>query len=272
MKTISEIKEIHNILFDTLCYLDDFCRKNKIKYFLSNGTLLGAAKYGNFIPWDDDVDVLMPREDYDRLVNLCDISNDRYKLLCVEQVPSWRMPYAKLSCEDTVVNEGEYNFGASVGLSVDIFPIDSWSPCSFIAKIQSFESELLKRLLVCSIGEGFSTEKTGLKKFILKAIWKNGKRIGHKRLQKALLKKASKVHSASKYAGCRMWTCHLFGEVFPAYFFNETVYLDFRGRAFPTIKYFKEYLTGLYGNWTEELPPDKQHSNHEITVWYKDAE
>ena len=185
MKTISEIKEIHNILFDTLCYLDDFCKKNKIKYFLSNGTLLGAAKYGNFIPWDDDVDVLMPREDYDRLVNLCDISNDRYKLLCVEQVPSWRMPYAKLSCEDTVVNEGEYNFGVSVGLSVDIFPIDSWSPCSFIAKIQSFESELLKRLLVCSIGEGFSTEKTGLKKFILKAIWKNGKRIGHKRLQKA---------------------------------------------------------------------------------------
>lgn len=272
MEIISEIKEVHNILYDTLCYLDDFCKKNKIKYFLSNGTLLGAVKYGDFIPWDDDVDILMPRDDYDRLMKLADINNGKYRLLCVEQNPLWRIPYAKLSCEDTVISEGEYNFGVSFGLSVDIFPIDNWSSCSLIAKFQSFESELLKRLLVCSLGGGFTTKKTGLKRHILKAIWKSGKLIGYEKLQKALLKKANKANCKSNYVGCRVWTSHLAGEIFPSHFFDETIYLDFRNRKFPTIRYYEDYLSSLYGDWKEDLPLDKQHSNHEITVWYKNEE
>lgn len=270
MKRIGETKEIQNLLYDTLCYLDDFCQKHKIQYFLSNGTLLGAAKYGDFIPWDDDVDVLMHRSDYDRLVKLSDINNSKYRLLCVEQVPQWRMPYAKLSCEETVVKEGEYDFGVSVGLSVDIFPIDNWNSCSLIAKMQSFESELLKRFHVFSIGGDFFTKKTGLKRCILKLIWKTGKKIGYEKLQKALLKKANKTNCESKYVGCRVWTCHLTGEIFPSDFFEETVYLDFRDRKFPAIKNYANYLSNLYGNWKEDLPLDKQHSNHEITVWYKD--
>ena len=270
MKIISEKKEIQKLLYDALCYLDDFCTKNKIKFFLSNGTLLGAAKYGDFIPWDDDVDVLMPRSDYDRLMKMVNINNGKYRLLCVEQFPQWRMPYAKLSCEETIVKEGKYNFGVSSGLSVDIFPIDNWSSCSLIAKIQSLKSEVLKRLLVYSIGEEFSTEKTGVKRYILKLMWKKGQKMGYEKLQKALLKKANKNNCKSKYVGCRVWTCHLTREIFPADYFKETAYLDFRDRTFPAIKNYENYLSNLYGNWKEELPLDKQRSNHEITVWYKD--
>jgi len=269
MKKIVETKEVQKLLYDALCYLDDFCNKNNIKYFLSNGTLLGAAKYGDFIPWDDDVDVLMPRSDYDRLVKLAGISNSKYRLLCVEQIPQWRMPYAKLSCEETVVKEGEYDFGVSFGLSVDIFPIDNWNSCSQIAKLQSFESELLKRLLVCSIGGDFSTKKTGLKRFILKLIWKTGKKIGFEKLQKSLLKKSNKAKCKSKFVGCRVWTSHLTGEVFPSHYFDEAISLRFRKREFPAIRKYENYLSNIYGNWKEELPLDKQHSNHEITVWYK---
>ena len=68
MKEIGEIKEIQSILYDALCYFDDFCRQNDIQYVLSNGTLLGAAKYGDFVPWDDDVDLIMPRDDLNRFV------------------------------------------------------------------------------------------------------------------------------------------------------------------------------------------------------------
>ena len=272
MKQIG-VNEIHNILYDALCYLDDFCSTNKIQYFLSNGTLLGAAKYGDFIPWDDDVDILMPRKDYDKLMRLTDINNKKYKLLCVEQVPEWRMPYAKLSCEDTLVKEGEYDFGLSFGISIDIFPIDNWSSCSLIAKWQSLESELLKRFLVCSIGGDFATKKTGIKRFILKTIWKIGKQTGHEKLRYTLLHKARKMNSKqSKYVGCRVWTSHLTGEVFPSNYFEHTVYLPFRTQKFPVCENYENYLTSLYGNWRAELPLDKQHSNHEIMVWYKDAE
>ena len=125
-------------------------------------------------------------------------------------------------------------------------------------------------MLVCSIGGEFSTKKTGLKRHILKAIWKKGKSIGYEKLQKALLKKANKNNGKSNYVGCRVWTCHLDREIFPSHFFEEIVYLDFRNRKFPTTRYYENYLSNLYGNWKEELPLDKQHSNHEITVWYKD--
>ena len=273
MREIAEIKELQDILYEALCYLDDVCTKHNIPYFLSNGTLLGAAKYGDFIPWDDDVDVLIPREDYDRLMQLTDISNEKYRLLCVEQVPAWRMPYAKLSCEETVVKEGEYDFGVSFGISVDIFPIDNWSSCRTVAKLQSFKSECLKRLLVCSIGGDFYTQKTGVKRLILKSIWKTGKRVGYVKLQQALLKNTRQSNGKnSQYAGCRAWTCHLHAEVFPTTYFNESRFVEFRGRTFPAIKHYEAYLSSLYGDWKAELPPDQQHSNHEIKVWYKDAE
>ena len=75
MKEIANIRDIHHVLFDLLCYFDDVCRTHGIRYFLSNGSLLGAAKYGDFIPWDDDVDLLLPRQDYDSLMHLTQISS-----------------------------------------------------------------------------------------------------------------------------------------------------------------------------------------------------
>ena len=272
MKVINNIKDVHCVLFGALCYFDDFCSKHGINYFLSNGTLLGAAKYKDFIPWDDDADVLMPRDDYDKLMRLSEINNDRYRLLCSEQIPEWRMPYAKLSCEDTVINEGGYNFGITFGLSVDIFPIDKWSPCLYIAKIQAFRSECLKRLLVCSIGGEFSSAQRGAKRLLLKSIWIVGKGLGYKRVRKKILQSVEKSKKRkNKYSGCLSWTCHLDKEVFPSEYFEETAYLDFCGRAFPVFKEYEHYLDNLYGDWRDELPPEKQHSNHDMKVWWKDA-
>jgi len=273
MKEIDNIEEIHDILYKGLCYLDDFCCKNGIQYFLSNGTLLGAAKYNDFIPWDDDVDILMLREDYEQFTRLTEINNGEYKLFCREQLAEWRMPYAKLSCESTIVQEGDYDFGDTFGLSIDIFPIDSWSPYLLIAKAQAFKSECLKRLLVCSIGGiEFSTHQKGIKRFVVKGIWRIGKAMGHERIRRIILKSVQKSKSnKNKYAGCRVWTCHLAGEIFPSSYFKEIVCLDFRGRKFPTIRNYENYLSNLYGDWKEELPLDKQCSNHNIKVWYRDA-
>ena len=273
MKRIIDIKDIQDELFKALCYFDSFCRKEGITYYLSNGTLLGAVKYGRFIPWDDDVDLLLPREDYDRLVRLTEINNEKYKLFCREQVASWRMPYAKLSCEDTLIEEGEYDFGASFGVSIDIFPIDAWSSCRQAAKIQAIRQDLLKRMLVCSIGGDFKTEKTGVKRFILKSIWQRAKRLGHQKVLNKIDRAIEKARKRKKkYLGCIAWTCHRDGEVLPAELFDKSEYVLFCGREFPVFSGYETYLDRLYGRWREELPPDKQHSNHEIKVWWKNAD
>ena len=272
MKEIDRITDIQDILLGTLLYFDDFCRRNNIKYYIANGTLLGAAKYGKFVPWDDDADILMPRRDYDRLMSLAGISNGKYRLLCREQIPSWRMPYAKLSCEDTVIKEGEYDFGVSFGLSIDIFPIDNWSPCLPVARLQAFRCEILKRYLVCSIGEGFETEKKGIKKFILKTIWRRGKRLGYEKI----LKRINRITEGSKkrrkkYQGCISWTCHKDKEILPSSVFEGEEGLSFCGYEFPVFSGYIKYLDSLYGKWREELPPERQHSHHKVKVWWRDA-
>ncbi len=273
MEEITNIKEVQHILFDALCYLDDFCREHGIRYYLSNGTLLGAVKYRQFIPWDDDVDVMMPRADYDRFVSMTDVSCADYRLLCLEQVPQWRMPYAKLSCEKTLLREGEYFFGEEFGLSVDIFPIDNWSTHRFVAKMQALKGEICKRLLVCSIGGAFATEKKGVKRLILKTIWLAGKTIGSERILKTILNSVKKAKKRpAKYVGCVSWTCHLSQEILPGDILDETAEVSFCGRRFPAFSQYELYLNRLYGNWKEELPPDRQHSNHSIRVWRKDAE
>ena len=69
MKELS-LQELKEIEFDILKVFDAFCKENNIRYFFAYGTLLGAIRYKGFIPWDDDVDVLVPREDYDRMLTL----------------------------------------------------------------------------------------------------------------------------------------------------------------------------------------------------------
>ena len=76
------LKEIQKIELDILIYFDKVCKENNIKYYLSSGTLLGAVKYKGFIPWDDDIDVILMRDEYLKLMDVLKNDNDgRYKLL-----------------------------------------------------------------------------------------------------------------------------------------------------------------------------------------------
>ena len=94
--TLQEIKEIE---LEILKHFHAFCQENNIRYFISHGTLLGTIRYKGFIPWDDDIDVLVPREDYDRLLAIFQ-DNERYQLFHFEKDSRFLFPFAKL-CDMT---------------------------------------------------------------------------------------------------------------------------------------------------------------------------
>lgn len=269
MREITDVKEVQEVLRGLLAHFKQVCREHGLTFFLSNGSLLGAVKYEGFIPWDDDADVLMPREDYERFLQLPEAAP--YRLLCRETVPGWRVPYAKLTDTRTVLREGPYDFGTEAGVSLDIFPLDRWHPHRRVARWQARYANLLKRMLVFSNAERFSTERQGVKRLLLRLLWAAGRLMGTERLNRALLALAKRQYPQG-YVGCVVWCSYGTGEVLPAAVFAEQMLLSFCGEEYPVPRDYDRYLTCLYGAWRQELPPARQKSNHRIQVWWKDEE
>lgn len=271
MREITDVKEIQSVLLNSLKRFDAFCRSHGLKYYLSNGTLLGAVKYGGFIAWDDDADVLMPREDYDKLLSLADdLNDDKYELLYPASSSGWKMPYSKFTDKRTVWQEGNVDFGCEVGISLDVFPIDKWHPNGFIAKLQAMRCDVLKRMLIYTMDPNLYTEKKGIKRGVLKAIRFVARRIGYDGVFLRISRFAEKTKRyPNKKLGCVVWTCHSKAEVFSAECFSDGCALSFEDGQYPVPEGYKEYLRALYGEYMKDLPRDRQKSNHRAKIWYK---
>lgn len=118
------VKEKQNILFDILKDIDAFCRKNNIKYSLSDGTMLGAVRHGGFIPWDDDADICMLREDFDRFA--ATYKSERYDMLyktCNESELFYG-GFIKINDPSTYTKNDKKTDLSQFGVTVDIFPFD----------------------------------------------------------------------------------------------------------------------------------------------------
>ena len=121
-----DIEELKKLQCGVLQSLHDYTSASGLKYSLACGTLLGAIRHNGYIPWDDDIDVYMPRDDYDKLVrDFPEIYQDRYKLISFERSKRWCRPYANLYDDRTLCNELKSSNEEQIGVKIDIFPVDS---------------------------------------------------------------------------------------------------------------------------------------------------
>lgn len=118
-----EIKELRELQMCILDAIDKFCKENSIRYTISGGTLLGAVRHKGFIPWDDDMDIQMPREDYKKFIQLWNSPNNSslYQIVSVESGNDIGYPFAKMTNPQTVLF---YKGKEREGVYVDIFPVD----------------------------------------------------------------------------------------------------------------------------------------------------
>ena len=119
------LKELQNELLDILLVIDKFCRLNNIKYSLTAGTLLGAVRHKGFIPWDDDIDITMLREDYIKFINSFNDFNPDYKIYCFENNPKWKFIYGKVFYEKSTLIEKGLKRNIKLKINIDIFPLDN---------------------------------------------------------------------------------------------------------------------------------------------------
>lgn len=268
MKKI-EIKELHSLLLEMMIHIDRFCRDNNIRYSLGGGTLLGAVRHKGFIPWDDDMDIMMPRPDYDRFMATYNIGNDSpYFAMehCDTEAERFLNGYAKVHDRRTCCKERAVSADLRHGINIDIFPIDGMPDSyrkskSHIRKCHSAKNRLMNKLTPFKS----YTKELNLPKFLLAHCF--SAEFWYKRCNR-LMRRYD--FSSSEYAGCTTGFYRI-KERHERKMFESYTDLEFEGQSFMAITAWDEYLTGHYSDYMQ-LPPVEKRINHSLAAFWKDDE
>ncbi len=256
------LKELRQLEFEMLVLLRDFCEEHQLRYFLSNGTLLGAVKYKGFIPWDDDIDIFLPRKDYDYFIEHF-VDSEQYQLFSPERVKGYAFPFAKLCDRTTRREEPNNNNGAVLGVDVDIFPLDAWDE-----NAQKHAKKQAKRMIWLRLAKNRTiTARNPLKRVFKKAAARVCKQFGSTYFVNRLKEAARSSTQNPTYMGCVVWPVYGVREVVPASVFSETVQVEFEGERFSAPAGYDIYLRSLYGDYEQDPPLEKQKTHHRFVAY-----
>lgn len=270
MEEIKETKDIQNIELEILKHIDQFCKKHNIKYSLCGGTLLGAIRHKGFIPWDDDIDIVMQRNDYERFLSLMDEefkNGDNFKCLYYGNEDKYFYRFAKVVDLRTKLEEIDFDNPENLGVFVDVFPADGIDIKKYKKIIK--KSEFYGRFLTYSCMKkrskrGDSFLKSFIKRYICLVI---SKFFG----TKYWLKKFEKFVRSFKledYEYCNIYSGGLKDkEIFPTNYFNELIEVDFEKSKFLAFKNWHGYLEHTYGDYMTPPPPEKRITHHSFIAY-----
>lgn len=268
MLTKREIQlEEKKILDKVVTLLDE----NNIKYSLCGGTLLGAIRHKGFIPWDDDIDIFICRDDYNKLQEILKENNklDNNIFFHSYELKNLNLPFTKVYNKDIRIEDKRYIDSYENYLWIDIFPVDGL-PNNEKECVKLYSKKEKYRILM------------KFKKMSLSFMFKNKKRffinIGKLFVkiffnllpQSFLTKKIIKLtyknpYLTSNYAGCLTWG---YGpqEKMKKKEFEEYIDVEFEGSIYKSIKNYDLYLTNLYGDYMT-LPPEDKRVTHSFEAW-----
>lgn len=255
-----DFRSMQLIELDILLYFDDFCRKNNLRYYISGGTLIGAVRHRGFIPWDEDVDLHMPRPDYERLPELWNAkaNTDRYTLCITTSARNTRQ-HAYMICdnETTLVEERTIDDDIPQGIRIDIMPYDGRPSSRFLADIQFMWAAVFSIYNVQRLPEnqGGRLMKLGVR-MALGAVKNPEKRY---KIWMYAKKKMSKYDFETS-PWVREMVCPMRSARFkyPRKDFTNSYMLEFEGHMFPAHHYYKDYLNNVYAGYMDYPPEDKR--------------
>lgn len=261
-----ELNELKQVAFDTLKVFDAFCKENNIRYYLAYGTLLGAIRYKKFIPWDDDVDVLVPRDDYKRLLTSFQDS-EKYKLFAYEKDERFCFPFAKLCDMTTRKIEILPTKDLELGVDIDIFPLDAWN--SDYDKAKKEATKIQRDMFWLNASKLDSPPaKNPIKWVAWGGIIIAGKLFGSKYFTRKIVEKSiTPPCDGATYMGSKSWCVYGAKGIIPAEAFANAVEIEFEGEMFPAPVGYDTYLTCLYGDYLPEPPVEKRKTHHTFKAY-----
>lgn len=234
--------ELKQLQLNLLEYMKKVCEANNLKYFLCGGSLIGAVRHKGYIPWDDDIDIIMPYKHYRRFIDIVNSSNNgKYIVLNLYDHPrQYHAFYAKLAMNDTNMKEWDYPYLESFGVNIDIFPAwgfpdDDIEREHFADKLESLHVEFME--------EYIKHEKPTEKYF---------------KLQNQILDMQQEYDSDNcTYIGYS-YSRHKKKEILPRNIYDNKIMTDFEGKKYPIAMGYQVYLKALFGENYMELPPENE--------------
>lgn len=254
------MNHLQNVLLDILSDIDALMKENNVKYFLDGGTALGAIRHKGFIPWDDDVDIVVLPEDKEKFDNVCHNKLDKIKYTFVEAHKDWPFLMSKIKLNGTHIEEKDAYPEDNQGIYIDVFYFDY----ARSSKLGQYWQYLCGRLFTAMLltYKPYNTNSL-IKKVALKMGYCFRCRPFKNWLHKQV-RNQSKCDTLSEvWDRTRSnWTKYFI----PKEYFNEMVLVDFEGKKFPVCKDYDLYLKQLYGDYMKLPPEEKRVGLHILNV------
>ncbi|MGB6178552.1 LicD family protein [Carnobacterium sp.] len=265
-----KIKEAQEVQLEILLEFDRLCKKYGIQYQLFSGTLIGAIRHNGFIPWDDDIDVCMLREEYNRFleVSIKEL-NKNYFLQNYHTDKNFQSQYSKIRKNHTrYVENLVQDVDMHQGIFIDVFPYDHVRPKTLKGKAQRIAIDQLKLINYCRVMRVNDVEKNRVLRIAKKATYYILKVIPKSKMDRLITKLVCLFNNKEeKYVGelSISTSKHMYDSfVLKKEFFYDSIDWDFEGYKFPVPRAYDEILTKNYGNYMEMPPLNEQEPHHGI--------
>lgn len=250
-----DLKEIQNVMLEMMADIDRVCEKNGIRYILDGGTMLGAVRHKGFIPWDDDLDIAMLRDDYIKFSKIANSELDKkYKFECIENNREYPYNFGKVFCLNTkYTEEFTRNLNICHGVYIDVFPMD-YVDSSKPKKLHLIHrlTSMLTQLRYAKLKLIHNVKYQPFKILPLKLI----NFLTDKLMRYSYRKKGEHIQKLCHYGPNKPYVSKTL--------FTDTVKVPYETYHFSIPSEYDSFLTGRYGDYMKLPPVEKQKPVHNI--------
>lgn len=262
-------EEIQKIQLEILDVVDAFCKENNFTYYLTGGTLIGALRHNGFIPWDDDIDIIMYRDEYERFIKLFNEKNSKYHVYSIEGDKGYNSHFCKICDKDTYLEEIVQPHKVELGINIDLFPLDKLpenvDEKKILKKLHFLDQFYhIKSIPMKNIKKWSFKQRIKIHIFKILSIFTSCYKLAKKQFDIAQQYRDTETDNYS------IITCHI-RRKFPTINRSQTVaeYHVFEDRMYAIPSTYDRFLTEQFGDYMTPPPVDKRTSGHSFVAYKK---